>query len=65
MYTTALKFNLSAVNDAEKARMWSHMGNYIDVYSNSFGPPDSGYVVDGPNYVLNLSMATAMQQVIY
>lgn len=41
------------------------MGNYIDIYSNSFGPANSGYVVDGPNHVLNLSLATAVQQVQY
>ena len=59
----ALKFNFSAVTNAEKARMWSYMADDIDIYSNSFGPENSGFVVDGPNRVLNLSLATAVQQV--
>lgn len=58
----ALKFNFSAVTNAEKARMWSYMADDIDIYSNSFGPENSGFVVDGPNRVLNLSLATAVQQ---
>ena len=59
----ALKFNFSAVTDVDNANMWSYMPDYIHVYSNSFGPSDAGYIVEGPSHILNLTLATAVQQV--
>lgn len=61
----ALKFNASALTDIDNAKMWSYMDDYIDIYSNSFGPSDAGYVVEGPGHILNLTLATAVQKVFF
>ena len=34
--------------DAQDAGALSHNRNNIDIYSNSWGPPDDGYTVGGP-----------------
>ena len=44
-----IKFNLSAVSDLTHVKMLSHKDNYIQVYSNSWGPAElMGFVVGGP-----------------
>ena len=34
--------------DVHEARALSHRADVIDIYSNSWGPPDDGYSVQGP-----------------
>lgn len=35
-------------NDEEEASALSYNRNYIDIYSNSWGPDDRGFEVKGP-----------------
>ena len=39
------------------------MMDYIDVYSNSWGPVDYGYVVEGPGFLLEKTLATGTAKV--
>ena len=36
------------VTDMEEAAALSHARDVIDIYSNSWGPPDTGFHVKGP-----------------
>ena len=44
----AIKFNISSGSDLIESSGLGHMNNYIQVYSNSWGPNDFGFVVQGP-----------------
>ena len=44
----AIKFNVSHTSDLIKSFGLGHSNNYIQVYSNSWGPSDFGFVVKGP-----------------
>ena len=43
-----IKLNLSSHSDLVEARAFGHRNNYIDIYSNSWGPLDLGFIVSGP-----------------
>lgn len=43
-----ITFDLSEVTDIVESRMLSHQTDYISIYSNSWGPLDTGFVVAGP-----------------
>ena len=42
---------LGANSDINEANSLSYEKDIIDIYSNSWGPPDTGYHVDGPGYL--------------
>ncbi len=44
----ALKFNVSRASDLTESHGLGHLNNYIKVYSNSWGPSDLGFTVEGP-----------------
>ena len=50
-----LKMNLGESDDVDEANALGHKQDYIHVYSNSWGPNDHGFVVDGPGYYLSLT----------
>ena len=39
-FNSALKFDVSEATDAQEASALGYQNNYIDVYSNSWGPSD-------------------------
>ena len=39
---------MEAGTDVTEARMLSYNDNYIQIYSNSWGPADTGFIVGGP-----------------
>ena len=41
--------------DLEEAEALSHSVDLIDVYSNSWGPPDTGSSVAGPGTLVNIT----------
>lgn len=47
-YAAGIIFDLNEVTDIVESRMLSHQPDYISIYSNSWGPSDSGFVVGGP-----------------
>ena len=42
--------NLNYLTDVVEAQALSYQNNYINIYSNSWGPPDNGFLVQGPGY---------------
>ena len=42
--------NLNYLTDVVEASALSYQNDYIQVYSNSWGPPDNGFLVQGPGY---------------
>lgn len=48
-----LKFDVGGNTDAIEARSLGYKNNYIQVYSNSWGPSDIGFIVDGPGPLLS------------
>ena len=54
---TGLKFDGSQSSDVTEADALGHYNDYIDVYSNSWGPSDLGFIVAGPGHLT----ATALQ----
>ncbi len=58
-----IKFDLSGGSDATEARMLSHESGYTQVYSNSWGPGDIGFIVEGPGVLARRTLETAIAQV--
>ena len=49
--------------DASEARALGFRTDVIDIYSNSWGPYDDGFVVDGPGPLLSAVMETGTREV--
>ena len=49
---SGLKLDMDDSNDVAEASALGYRSNHIDVYSNSWGPSDFGFIVDGPGYYL-------------
>lgn len=45
-----IRVNLNYLTDVVEARALSYRNDYIHIYSNSWGPLDNGFVVEGPGY---------------
>lgn len=45
----------TGATDAQEANALSHLSNYIQIYSNSWGPNDDGKTVAGPGTVLQMA----------
>ena len=58
-----LKLDLGDSEDLTEANALSYRLSYIDVYSNSWGPSDYGFVVDGPGYYLASTFENGVRQV--
>ena len=43
-----IKFNISRASDLIESSGLGYMNSYIQVYSNSWGPNDFGFMVQGP-----------------
>ena len=61
---SALKFDVGEATDAEEASALGYEDNYIDVYSNSWGPSDFGFVVDGPGPLVQSTLRTGVTEVL-
>ncbi len=64
MFTSGIKFSMSDGTDVSEANMLSYKDSYIQVYSNSWGPSDYGFVVKGPDVLARHTLETATAQVI-
>lgn len=42
--------DLSYLSDVTEAQALSFQRDYVSIYSNSWGPPDNGFLVQGPGY---------------
>ncbi len=50
--------------DLQEAMSLQHMSDVIHIYSNSWGPPDSGDIVSGPGVLLQSVFETGVQEVL-
>ena len=48
----------SSLTDSQEASALGHQHNYIDIYSNSWGPSDLGFIVDGPGTLVSSTFST-------
>ena len=49
--------------DASEARALGYKNNVIDIYSNSWGPYDNGFTVDGPGPLTSAVMERGAREV--
>ena len=61
--TPGIRLNLDSSSDITEASAFSYKSNYTAVYSNSWGPPDYGFVVEGPGPLSQLALQEATRQV--
>ncbi|KAJ7336048.1 Proprotein convertase subtilisin/kexin type 6 [Desmophyllum pertusum] len=49
-------------SDADEARALSHASDYIDIYSNSWGPGDKGFEVAGPGFLAQRALQNGAEK---
>ena len=49
--------------DIQEATAFNHKYNRIDIYSNSWGPPDTGYAVQGPKQLASRAFEMGIKKV--
>ena len=54
---------LGATTDMNEERSLTFQNSIVDIYSNSWGPFDSGYIVEGPGYLTKLALETGVNEV--
>ena len=52
------------MTDATTARALNHGSRSVHIYSNSWGPPDNGYLVSGPGRVTSMAIQAGARTVI-
>ncbi|XP_064404069.1 neuroendocrine convertase 2-like isoform X2 [Halichondria panicea] len=57
-----LKVDLASVTDSIEASSLGYKNNYIQVYSNSWGPSDKGFVVEKPGILLENALKNAVKK---
>ena len=60
---SGLKFDVGGATDAEEASALGYSDSYIDIYSNSWGPPDFGFFVSGPGTLVQSTLRTGVTEV--
>lgn len=58
-----IRFNLNSSSDLIESSALGFRNSYIDIYSNSWGPIDSGYTVDGPGELLTTTFENGIRNV--
>ena len=49
--------------DLQEAKALSFNRNYVDIYSNSWGPNDNGFEVDGPGRLTQIALEEGAEKV--
>lgn len=52
------------ITDAMEARALGHKDSRIDIYSNSWGPPDNGFTVEKPGPLVRQTLAIGAREVV-
>ena len=60
---TGLRVNLECLLEVTVAQALNHKYDHIDIYSNSWGPADRGYQVDGPGETERLAFIDGVTNV--
>ena len=63
LLNSALKFDIGGATDAQEASALGYHDYHIDVYSNSWGPSDFGFVVRGPGPLVRNTLRTGVTEV--
>ncbi len=64
LYITGLRIGLSeGLTDSEEASAIGHKHDDIPIYSNSWGPPDAGFIFEGPGPLLTESFEVGATKV--
>ena len=58
-----IKMSVEESTDVSEANALGFQGNYIDIYSNSWGPSDLGFIVQGPGHLAQMALQTAVREV--
>ena len=58
-----LKIDFNSSSDLQTADALGRNSSYIDVYSNSWGPDDSGFSIGGPGHLTLLTLETRAKNV--
>ena len=58
-----VKVNLSSFTDAVISSALGYQYSYVDVYSNSWGPPVYGFYVSGPGYLASNTLRNGVNRV--
>ena len=53
----------SGQTDIAEANALSHDDEILDIYSNSWGPSDAGYIVNGPGPMASMTLEQGVLQV--
>ena len=54
---------MSSSTDLTEADLLGHKNNYIQVYSNSWGPSDWGFIVQKPGILAQSALQTGVREV--
>ena len=55
--------NLSSATDAVESSALGYQYSYVDVYSNSWGPSDFGFIVSGPGRLVANTLRNGVTRV--
>ena len=55
---------LGANDDINEASSLSYENDIVDIYSNSWGPADTGTIVDGPGHLTQMALKNGAREVI-
>ena len=58
-----LKIDLSSLSDLQTADALGYNNSYIGIYSNSWGPLDFGFIVEGPGQLTSMTLANGALRV--
>lgn len=60
---TGIRINLGYLLDVTEAQALSYNNDYVQIYSNSWGPPDNGFLVQGPGYYSGRTLKEGVSEV--
>ena len=58
-----LKIDLNSISDLQIADALGHNDSYISIYSNSWGPLDFGFTVEGPGLMTSMTLENGVLSV--
>ena len=58
-----MKVDLGSATDSQEANALGHENDYIKIYSNSWGPSDFGFIIDGPGYYTKSTLSSGVTSV--
>ena len=58
-----MKFDIGSATDSQEASALGYKNDYIMIYSNSWGPSDFGFKIDGPESFVKTTFSNAVTSV--